>query len=350
MLDKVKWNKEDNVKAKIIQDFLQALKHVIKSKYGFSSIFYDENFPLRTIKQKNEFLALCLALKEIRPEIFTEKNLLNVSEKSFELGNELEIGIARIIKGLEIHFTGKEKEEYEMAQVHKVGDKKIMPTIFDEMTKEYFTTVYKEVSKELNAFKGEDKIAKSFSSVSGKIDAVGLYGELNITSSVELENFLVDALRNATFTLKNYISTDHLKFGQTNPFRVFLTVIPSDIKNPIGQYYRIKGCLEGHYNSHSSVPKLFYRIRAIYELTGAGENYTNLDKNNPMYDVLTQSFGAKYLIWNNPIKDIYVIPTGRIVKAIIENKDYINPLPNNWREIMYGPITIKQVQLEKLTN
>jgi hypothetical protein len=64
-------------------------------------------------------------------------------------------------------------------------------------------------------------------SVQGKIDNVGFTSEFALSVDVTgMDKDIVNALKDATFTDKNYLSTTELKFGQTNPFRVFATVAP----------------------------------------------------------------------------------------------------------------------------
>jgi hypothetical protein len=51
-------------------------------------------------------------------------------------------------------------------------------------------------------------------SVQGKIDNVGLTAEFVASVSVEgMDRDIVMALKDATFTAKNYLSTTELKFG-----------------------------------------------------------------------------------------------------------------------------------------
>ena len=67
-------------------------------------------------------------------------------------------------------------------------------------------------------------------------------------------------------------------------------------------------CFENHQNRipDNESPVLFYRIRAIYELTGYGTRYVNTKLND-----IFKGRGADFLVWNNPINkdEIRVIPT-----------------------------------------
>jgi hypothetical protein len=56
---------------------------------------------------------------------------------------------------------------------------------------------------------------------------------------------------------------------------------------------------------------------------------------------------AKYLIWNTPgSPDIRVIPTSRIISTIIDNTDSAFQLPDNWKDAMYGPISLSQKSIK----
>ena len=159
-------------------------------------------------------------------------------------------------------------------------------------------------------------------------------GNIDISSECsEIEKDIIDCLSNATFTDKNYINTYNIKFGQTNPFRVFTTA-----GGDYSKYERMINCFASHSTSiHEKGPTYFYKLRAIYELTGAGMKYVDEAK----------SFGfAKFLIWNTPCTDeIRVIPTARIVKNLIDNIEN----PKDWKAAAYGPIHLLQLDLKKLT-
>jgi hypothetical protein len=84
------------------------------------------------------------------------------------------------------------------------------------------------------------------------------------------------------------------------------------------RYRRMIRCFENHESYHSMSPTYFYRIRAIYELTGTKMQYTkNAIQNNSAIKEIANGKAAKFLIWNNPSSDdVTVIPTIKIVNSL----------------------------------
>lgn len=132
-------------------------------------------------------------------------------------------------------------------------------------------------------------------------------------------------MRYATFTSKNYASLKEIKLGNTNPFRVFASVSPMGAINTYNRFNRMISCFKKHETNHSMAPAYFYKIRAIYELTGARQTYLNSDgtiDNKLSY--------AKFLIWNNPGSEtVRVIPTSKIIYNIINSIDKLMPKSRN---------------------
>lgn len=222
-----------------------------------------------------------------------------------------------------------------------------------DIMREIFSECYRQASVAMKEYNKADadveaSNARGMHSVQGKIDNIGLTAEFVAGVNVSgMDKDIVMALKDATFTAKNYLSTTELKFGQTNPFRVFATVAPSGDSTP-GRYARMLNCFEEHDAIHSSAPTTFYRLRAIYELTGARMKYTEKTlTSNPAIKQLLQGQVAKFLIWNTPYGDIHVIPTRRIVDNVIESASMA--MPENWRDALYGPIKLPQSALSELS-
>ena len=88
----------------------------------------------------------------------------------------------------------------------------------------------------------------------------------------------------------------------------------------------------------------FYRIRAIYELTGYGTRYVNAKLND-----IFKGRGADFLVWNNPINkdEIRVIPTQAIIQDLIANAAN-EALPKNYKDALFGPINLSQTDLKNI--
>ena len=158
-----------------------------------------------------------------------------------------------------------------------------------------------------------------------KTDNVGLDYNITITATSTLLEKVVSALSMATFTDKNYLSTQTLHLGQTNPLRVFMVVANGDSTYKLYRYARMLNCMANHHNKsgHEQVPATFYRIRAIYELTGGKQRVGNNNSflEDKIADIIQGANRAKYLVVNSPKADGYlrVIPTADIVDTIEYN-------------------------------
>lgn len=342
---------KDNTRALKLQAFLRQIKYMQQTDFNQDV----GAFPFSTFWKKADQIALMNKLREIKPELFTDKSFLNAPKESYELGAQLEIGVARVVKSMEAVATGG---SYSSSQKSIVGGAHTqipdLVKIGDEEMKSIFSQYYNKIQEELKMYKNDTDPAGTASfvhSVQGKIDNIGLRADLTLTSGLStMEKDIIDALTNATFTDKNYINTSELKFGQTNPFRVFMTVAPRGGGNAVGRFERMKSCFEEHSEGfHTKAPTYFYRIRAIYELTGARMQYTAKSADTLGNNIMKIIAGkpAKYLIWNNPFGDIYIIPTANIVNNVIDATN--NALPSNWRDAMYGPIKLPQKDLSELS-
>lgn len=326
---------EETIKANQLQEFLRVIKRAQRLG-GIANLQSSDFSAMWSIAEQQSVLE---ALQSIHPQIFSNKYFISTSSSSYELGEYLEMGIAQIVKGFGALATGNEYDSFSS----KVGSGQTqIPDLIngvDEVARQTLLEVYQETSKQLHQYQSNnpelERYAKFIPSVSGKIDNVGLSAEIQVRSEVVINpvaSTIIDALKGATFTDKNYISTDHLKFGITNPFRVFMTVSNGDV----GRYARMLNCFIYHVSLHPMAPTYFYRIRALYELTGYGMQYTT----SAMQELLNGKV-AKYLIWNNPITDeIHVISTKQIIQQIIDQTEEIEA--SNYRDALFGTIEIKQ--------
>jgi len=127
---------------------------------------------------------------------------------------------------------------------------------------------------------------------------------------------MLQLLNEANFTAKNYASAYDLHLGRTNPYYVFSMVSSGSGENVAGRWVRMLTCFNRHGDIHSEAPRIFYRIRAIYELTGYGQVYKNSE-----LSYLNNS-GANYLVFNPIGSDIvHVTYTGNIINSLISSID-----------------------------
>lgn len=332
----------EDMKAKKLEAFLNLVKSVQKNNGDISQGEFSRFWT------KAEQITLLNELQKVYNGngAFFENLLGLTSSNPNELGNALEHGMARIIKTFEAKITGI---NYKDTKVHNVGGMQTnIPDLVDigkDVVKQSFNKMYSTAAQNLREYKGKKGTGISYSpQVQGKIDIEGLYGDLQVSLNGQLEADIYDALSNASFTLKNYISTSDLKLGQTNPFRVFATVAQNSGEDIIYRYVRMYNCFKGHSgNEHPMAPIYFYRLRAMYELTGSKMAYTNT--NNALSQILSGQY-AKFLIWNNPNGNIRVISTMRIIKSIFDAADFA--LPNNWKDALFSPIILPQTSLEDI--
>ena len=336
--------KEDE-KAQKLESFLRFIKSV-QNNNGI----VDQNSAFSKFWSIQEQLSIVEELKSISGTIFSE-NLFNIKGNNIqERGDALERGIAQIVKGFSVlHETGDKKAKYNQV-ISKTGTMHTqVPDLLDysnEIMKDTFNKFYQKTAQEMNASKNKKNYGNTtMHSVFGKIDNTGLSADLEIRTVTQLEADIVDCLRNATFTAKNYISDMDIHLGQTNPFRVYMTLGSGN--EHYNRWHRMINCFQGHSTGyHNEAPNYFYRLRGIYELTGFGMQYTA--KANQLIAQQLSALGyAKYLIWNTPgSSDIRVIPTSRIISAIIDNTDSAFQLPDNWKDAMYGPISLSQKSIK----
>ncbi len=358
-------NNSLNDKAKTIENFLKAIKQ-------YQQLFQQQlqenpkKNPKDIMKKfwaENEYGALIQTLYEANPHIL-EFNLLNKIKEStdqevlsYKLGSYLEWGLTEILNTYEAAMSGRKYSEVKESNKgiinvggsHIVGTKQLVDEANKIMQNEY-NEMYQIMQKSLKEYNQQniDKIAEYMPSVQGKIDINSFQSITEIRSDLKLKpqaKEVLKALSGATFTAKNYISTSQLHFGQTNPFRVY-TIVAAQQEDIIGHFYRMITCFENHQNRipDNESPVLFYRIRAIYELTGYGTRYVNTKLND-----IFKGRGADFLVWNNPINkdEIRVIPTQAIIQDLIANAAN-EALPKNYKDALFGPINLSQTDLKNI--
>lgn len=357
-------NRSLNDKAKKIEDFLKEIK---KYQQYFQQLQLnpgeDPEEAIKNFFAESKYRLLFQALYNTNPHIF-KLNLLNKIKEnadqsvlSQKLGTYLEWGLTEILNTYQAAVSGREYSEVKESNkgvisiggAHISGTKQLVDET-NEIMRNKYNEMYQIIQKNLKEYnqKNTDKIAEYMPSVQGKIDINSFQSIIEIKDDLKLAPYtqeVLEALSGATFTAKNYISTSQLYFGQTNPFRVYV-IVAAQQKDIIGHFCRMITCFENHQNisPDNESPTLFYRIRAIYELTGYGAHYINTELNN-----IFQGRGADFLVWNNParIDEIRVIPTQAIIQDLIENAAN-EALPKNYKDALFGPISLSQTDLKNI--
>lgn len=346
--------------ARKLEAVLTQVKYLQKkyAQTGKVSIDDSDNFPFATFWSKAEQIAMMKQLYETNSKLFTKGAFIDTfsgsESQAYQLGESLEAGFARFVRTVAANASNQSYADTKGVIKSKVGGLHTqVPDLIgetNEIMKAIFNDCYQQASVAMKQYKKSSELpgnAKGMHSVQGKIDNIGLSAEFVASVEVQgMEKDVLMALKDATFTAKNYLSTTELKFGQTNPFRVFATVAPSG-ESTAGRYARMLNCFEEHGDVHASAPTTFYRIRAIYELTGARMKYTEKTLiSNPAIRNLLEGQIAKFLIWNTPYGQIHVIPTRKIVDTVIDSATMA--MPKDWRDALYGPVTIPQSALQNL--
>lgn len=344
---------DEKLKAKKLENFLRLVKDIQNSKGQISDKTAFSEF-WSVFEQK----ALIAALNDVTGGKLINENLLNFkSNNIFDQGEALERGIAQIIKGMQVLHEENARDLYEkdisiqsktgmfQTQIIDLAD------IVDQKAKKTIDKFYNKTYQELKKSKKKETNKKVvMTKVFGKTDNYGISADIKIEATSQIEKDIIDCLREATFTDKNYSSNKDILLGQTNPFRVYMTL--GNGRQHYNRWHRMFNCFELHYNTgfkHLEAPSYFYRLRAIYELTGFNMKYFS-NRNQELANRLTGAGRAKYLIWNIPGSDsIRVIPTSLIVANILDSENFINDnIKKNLNQAIYGPIYIKQPSLKDI--
>ena len=184
---------------------------------------------------------------------------------------------------------------------------------FDAQGVKLFTACGKDELKRLSG-KYKNKIANyRLGGVQGKIDVQGLKGDIvfNFETSPEF-NRLIELLRGANISAKNYTDITSIHIGHSNYYRAIMTILDyfgglGNITNTNKVYYASNAVIESH-RQH---------IQLAYDLVGAGQMYRDINGN-------LQSLGSvDYLIIFDKNKSyIHVVSTGHIMSELFKKAGY----------------------------
>lgn len=380
MVDNFKKQRSSNTEVKQafeLQTFLRQIKFV--QKHGFTedgkvNIPQGEAFPFSKFWAKSQQQGLMEELNRAHPQLFNKQLFLAQSNISYILGGLLESGVRQVLTSLEFMATGGNTSYEEIKAKHrgkddetkKINEKYLSESLAmggfhvqvpdlneaaDDIMKSAFNQMYVTMQEKMiehnpSQQKEMSKLADHMVSVQGKIDIAGYRAELDVKGNTTLSPYakrMVKALTGATFTAKNYISSSSLHFGNTNPFRIFATVAPSG-EDTVGRFKQMLNCFDGHAGFHTKAPTYFYRIKAIYELTGYGTQYVR--------NVFNESFqgsGARFLIYNDPVGEIYVIPTQSIMDQLLNDSIFENKAVDA-KTALFGNVSIPRTSITAVAN
>ena len=313
-----------------------------------------KNYSLEDIVADAALNNLLLNLKEINPHLFEGAGLITSDTNKAVQGAMLEDFMNEFITTVNAAFQGIDFNSGNMiyrtgGMLDAINNKNLIQDIGNDVMQQTVdkfnkvmniaafksgkiikeggsTTRSKQKYTREGSFAKVDVTSNQIDSKAIKVDNAGLNYEINITAQATMLEKVVSALSQATFTDKNYLSTKELHLGHTNPLRVFMTVADGDSSYKLYRYARMLNCMANHHGWHNS-PELFYRIRAIYELTGGKQrveqSYLNSSQ-SALGDLITGAGRAKYLVVNNPQAGgfLKVIPTAELVKDIEYNLYY----------------------------
>ena len=324
-------------------------KQAKKLEEFFRSI---QNRQQGNVIQDAQMAELLDSLEKINPDLFSSMNFLFNIPKNLDnndsRGKYFENVVAEAVATAENYFAGNRSMTITSAS-KKAGTGQVnvidLSKNIDDDMKNLMGDIYKKAGDQIK--KDVQNSISTMRGVSGKTDIIGIQQTYTLqqTSHYQIDEDLYDALLNATFTAKNYMSNTQIELGSTNPFRVFMTMIPlGGASSKIQRYYRMLACKQRHYpKEHPDAPKYFYRLRAIYELTGGKSNYVDTALNK-----LIGGNYTKFLVLNLN-GTIKVIPTITVVKELIDNidDDYFNG-DISWEKALYGRIRINQSKFQNL--
>ena len=340
--------------AKRLQYFLNLIK-VAQKSYKSSSTTAD-NFIEELMLDETE-TALLRKLYEIQPALFSKGGLYSLGSGRSRRGKKLEDDLSRMVSAAQA--TAEDKSYNYALDLFKgnsigIGGQHVFSKNYvDDIAKKVNGFIYGQTKDAMEIAAGKvdrkirtdyDNSASYIHSIQGKVDVAGMHMNLSYSGQLTLEQELISLLNDANFTAKNYASSYDLHLGHTNPYYVFLMVKPAATENDTtaGRWIRMLNCFNNHTDTHGEAPSIFYRIRAIYELTGYGQTYKNGALNDKLGITNNGKFsGANYLVFN-PIgtDEIYVAYVGDIVNHLVSQ---INSLKGvSAEDALFSPIVLPQ--------
>lgn len=349
------WSKHpDTIKAQQLETFLNYAKLIEQNQGNISAAALTSNGQFKQFWDISEVESFFRMLQQYSPNLFKSGLFIHRGGRSHQQGALLERGVSEVIESVMKAYVGQSGGKAAVYDTNVGGLHTQVPNLVDSIKgecRDIYTKAYYYTLIGLNETKQKSRVLGAMSSVQGKIDSVGLNSKIFMTTNMQNGMFkdIVGALQDATFTDKNYMSKKEIHFGNTNPFRAFATAYSASPETVATRYMRMINCFRFHEGQHFLAPKYFYRIRVIYEISGAGMKYTSnsLNSSSPLiHNMLGINAGARFLIWNTPMAGhpIRVMATGEILRNILNStvKDNKMNLPGDWRDMVYGPVTIKQ--------
>lgn len=374
--------------AKLLEKVLNGIKK-IQNNYTKNMNFSSSS--LLEIVEDQALADLFMQLYEVNPHLFTGGGLVKSGANVSERGTLLEEYLNEFIMAVDQAYQGDENFIGPLPQSHRSGQlldnvnmNSLITNIGDNVIDREIKSKVNQISRAAYTFSqekmnsGNTTKKRQVNNLDGislfseikengrigniqskqiKADNVGLAYSISVSANASVLERVVSALSMATFSAKNYLSSKFLGLGHTNPFRIFFTVADGDTTYKLYRYARMLNCMARHSNlaGHQDVPKMFFRIKAIYELTGAKQTVGKTK--NKAQDYMARIIGdvqrVKFLVVNNPKKEgfLKVLSTAKLAEDI-EMSLYFNKEQGSssiledtkrrmsMEQALYGPISM----------
>lgn len=204
---------------------------------------------------------------------------------------------------------------------------------------------YAKVSEYIrdNIKNGDSKEIGIYQAVSGKIDVTGLHFQVDLATGLDKDiTRLIKLLNQATFTLKNYNSSD-VELGSigANFYRTFYTAAKlAGEKNIDEGFWRMINCLRYHNSDNEEVRGNIARIRFMYELTGIGQDYRKANITDPFLEKITNQNGARFLVKYDGGTVIVKSTTELLYKRLKQSTAQLLSRKKDINDLLYGGITV----------
>lgn len=301
-----KYNSQKNdmtKRAKKLQNFFQDLQKIAQGE-GKTSGAFDDIVLQNIVENSNKHLrgrSLSSNLFKRKGGLSFERELTAIITAVLEEAGGMNISLPEINIGSKLSNIDIPTEQISQKLLEELGVK----------VQKKITDKYGKTQKQLY-----------LPSVQGKIDVRGY--EIMISANLSSQVFeIYDLLRNATFSAKNYDSMTwdektrtlieagrkNLTLGNSNLLRAVYGALSSlnhyDSKTIMSAFYAGRNAIQ---QGNEELGSHFYHLRYIYELAGAGLNYSGVDYGE-----------VQYLIYNDPHGKIYVKSVSEILSDVLNN-------------------------------
>lgn len=315
--------KTERKNAKELQKFFQELKNYNPNNNNFL-----------------EELTYTQVIKDLRNKGFEPQNLFkNDPFNNAFSGAQLENDLMTIIEAIWKEIADDDQNFIFEEQKVLIGTKRGSTVNLEGIISEKnVQNILKKTGVKTKKYFQDEKNKKEklfyLQDIDGKVDVQGYEINIKNDASEQLKK-IYDLLKDATFSAKNYLGKK-IEIGETNIFRAITGTLRyaypnEDESTIINTFYHGYNIIKRNTKNAKEMKKHFYHLRYIYELMGTGFRY--IDK------TITGNI-VKYLIYNDPNGNIYVISTKDLAFRIFNSNKNYNSLT--------GEMTISSSVLQKM--